>query len=188
VLIGSDQAAITGFLRAGWDVTAELTKGTATKTAVSAVFGKTYKYAPISPLYAYERPQDLGLQKARKSIHHRNHLRLWLAPVRFRGDSVWLGQISRDIGSKLTTKSKTLTTHKIDPDVDDARNMLLLDLVDARVVAGFGFLPGIGERTPDDPGLNLTNDPFFTDGYRLVLFLTETSTDWVELRPLWARD
>jgi hypothetical protein len=188
VLIGTDDAFVTGFLRAGWNVTAELTAGTKTKTATAAIFGKTYEHAPISPLYVYERSQDIGLQKARKSIHHRNHLRLWLAPVTFRGEPVRLGQISRDIGSKLTTKSKTLTTHKIDPDVDDARAMLLLDLVDARVVAGFGFVVGVGERTPDDPGLNLTNDPFFTDGDRLVLFLTETSTDWEDVRSLWAHE
>lgn len=185
VLIGSDDALVKGVLRAGWDVTAKLTKGTAAKTATSALFGKTYKYAPISPLYVFERPQDMALQKARKSVHHRNHLRMWLAPVTYRGQAVRVGQISRDIGSKLTTKSKTLTTHRIDPDVDDSRNMLLLDLADARVVDAFGYLPGVGERAPDEPGLNLTNDPFFTDGYRLVLFMTETDVDWDEVRALW---
>ena len=43
-------------------------------TAGAAVFGKTYRYAPISSLYALGRPQDAGLQKARWNIHQRNHI------------------------------------------------------------------------------------------------------------------
>ena len=40
--------------------------------------------------------------------------------MRYHGKPVWVGQISRDIGSRLTIHSPTLTTHKIDPDVDEA--------------------------------------------------------------------
>ena len=75
----------------------------------------------MSDLYLFGRPQDLALQKARDNIHQRNHLRLWLSPMRYHGKQVWVGQISRDIGSRLTIHSPTFTTHKIDPDVDEAR-------------------------------------------------------------------
>ena len=34
--------------------------------------------------------------------------------MRYHGKPVWLGQISRDIGSRLTIHSPTFTTHKID--------------------------------------------------------------------------
>jgi hypothetical protein len=76
----------------------------------------------------YGRRQDLALQKARDNVHQRNHLRLWLTPMRYEGKQVWVGQISRDIGTRLTIHSKTLTTHKIDPDVDEARRALLEDV------------------------------------------------------------
>ena len=33
-------------------------------------------------------------------------LRLWLAPFEYDGRAVWIGQVSRDIGVKLTTLSK----------------------------------------------------------------------------------
>ena len=56
----------------------------------------------------FGRPQDLALQKARDNIHQRNHLRLWLSPMRYHGKQVWVGQISRDIGSRLTIHSPTL--------------------------------------------------------------------------------
>ena len=42
----------------------------------------------------------------------------------YHGKPVWVGQISRDIGSRLTIHSSTFTTHKIDPDVDDADRIL----------------------------------------------------------------
>ena len=66
------------------------------------------------------------MQKARGSVDERNHLRLWLAPVTFRGEDVWVGQISRGIGIKLS--SKTVVTHKIDPIIDEARYYLVVDL------------------------------------------------------------
>jgi len=176
VLVASDAAMISAFKRARWDETAQLTFGTGSQTAFSAVFGKTYRYAPMSSLYALGRPQDIGLQKARNSVHQRNHLRLWLAPVLFRGDPVWLGQISRDIGTRLTTRSSTFTTHKIDPDLDDARDVLILDLVFMQSLAAYGYIHGVGRTTPDEPRENLTGDPYFTDGLRAVLFLSEEPT------------
>ncbi len=59
-------------------------------------------------------------QKPRHSVHVRNHLRLWLTPMRFQGKSVWIGQISRDIGVRFTFKTWPPVTHKIDPDIDEA--------------------------------------------------------------------
>jgi hypothetical protein len=182
ILVASDAAMVSALKRARWDETAALTFGTSSKTAASAVFGKTYRYAPMSSLYALGRPQDIGLQKARKSIHQRNHLRLWLAPLIFRGDYVWLGQISRDIGSRITTKSPTLTTHKIDPDLDDARDVLILDLVFMQSLAAYGYVKGVGAATPDEPRGNLTGDPYFTDGLRAVLFLSEERVPLERLR------
>jgi len=68
----------------------------------------------VSGLYVFGRKQDVALQRARRSISQRNHMRLWLAPFRVEGNSVWVGQVSRDIGVKVTPKSPTLTTHVID--------------------------------------------------------------------------
>ncbi len=184
VLISPEGAAMKAFVRAGWDETRAMTTGSALTTAGAAVFGKTYRHAPISPLYVFGRPQDLGLQKARWNIHQRNHLRAWLAPVTFRGDLVWVGQISRDIGSRLTTKSPTLTTHKIDPDVDDARDSLILEMFYARALEAFALAGGVGEAPPDDPRRNLTGDPWFTDGQRAVIFLSPERVPFEEVRYL----
>ncbi len=125
----------------------------------------------MSPLYAYGRPQDAALQKARNDIDRRNHLRLWRAPFDFQGTPVWIGQVSRDIGVRLTTSSWYLTTHKIDPDVDEDRDYLLMDLAMSGYVSRVGLLPGVGEAPRSAPRHNLTGDPYFTDGRRLLVFL-----------------
>ena len=92
----------------------------------------------MSDLYLFGRAQDLALQKARDNIHQRNHLRLWLSPMRYHGKQVWVGQISRDIGSRLTIHSPTFTTHKIDPDVDEARAALSEDMAYSQNLAKIG--------------------------------------------------
>jgi hypothetical protein len=95
----------------------------------------------------------------------------------------WVGQISRDIGVRLS--SKTITTHKIDPDVDETRDYLLQDLLLSGGLAGVGYVKGVGPATPEDPRYNYTLDPYFTDGLRAVLFVSEgyVSPDSLELLP-----
>ncbi len=131
-----------------------------------------YRYAPISNLYVYGRAQDVALQKVRSNIHYRNHLRLWLAPVTVKGLPVMIGQISRDIGSRFTTKSKTLTTHRIDPNVDDTRATLVQDFIYAQALKAYARVGGVGFVSPEEPRGNLTGDPWFTDGNRAVMVLT----------------
>ena len=48
--------------------------------------------------------------------------------MRFEGKPVFVGQISRDIGVRFTTKTWPPVTHEIDPDIDEARNALIEDL------------------------------------------------------------
>jgi hypothetical protein len=49
----------------------------------------------------------------------------------------------------------------------------------------FAFVRGVGEATRENPRTNLTGDPYFTDGMRLVVWLSEepvASHDAVNLR------
>ncbi len=172
VIIGDEEAVWPAFLRMGWDPTAALTTSSALKTGVFGIFGGAWRHAPISDLYVWGRPQDIALQKVRSNIHYRNHLRLWKAPVTYKGLPVAIGQISRDIGTRITTKSPTLTTHRIDPDVDETRASLLQDFLWGQSLAVFGWAGGVGEIAIDNPRGNLTGDPFFTDGKRAVMLLS----------------
>ncbi len=181
VVIGTEHQVWPAFSRAGWDPTEAMRTQSALKTALYGVFGGAYRYAPISPLYLFGRSQDIALQKVRSSIHYRNHLRLWLAPVTFEGRPVLVGQISRDIGSRMTSKSPTLTTHRIDPDVDETRASLVQDMIYSQSLAAFGYGAGVGEAPRDAPRANLTGDVYFTDGRRLVMWLTDEPTTILDI-------
>jgi hypothetical protein len=79
VVASDGDVVLNAFVSAGWDQTELLTAGSGWKT-FKAFFGGTYKYSPMSALYLFGRAQDVGLQKARDTIHQRNHLRLWMSP------------------------------------------------------------------------------------------------------------
>jgi hypothetical protein len=170
VVIGSGDDVYHTFIRAGWDETEIITTRSAWRTGVSFIFGGRYRYSPVSALYVFGRRQDIALQKARGSIHERNHLRLWLAPVLFRGELVWVGQISRDIGVRFTTR--TIVTHKIDPDVDETRSYLAQDLLYSQGLSKLAYVKGVGAAPIESPRQNLTGDPYFTDGLRAVLWVS----------------
>ncbi len=179
VVVGDRKDVYYAFVRAGWDETETVHKSSMFKTIKSFVSGGEYRYSPVSGLYVLGRPQDIALQKARDNIHERNHLRLWLSPYTYEGKSIWLGQISRDIGVRFTTK--TITTHKIDPDVDETREFLLEDLAYSQSLAKIAYVEGVGAASMDEPRGNLTGDPYFTDGYRLVLWVTSQPVDIADI-------
>ena len=181
VIIGEPEAVWPAFLRSGWDPTAAMGTGSALKTGFFGIFGGAYRYAPISNLYVYGRSQDVALQKVRSNIHYRNHLRLWLAPVTVNGWPVFIGQISRDIGSRITTKSKTLTTHRIDPNVDETRSSLVQDFIHAQALEAFARVGGVGFVSPEEPRGNLTGDPWFTDGNRALMVLSGDPVSKIEI-------
>jgi hypothetical protein len=181
VFIGDAEAMHASLVRRGWDETETLRASSGWRTTVSFIFGGRYRYSPISPLYVFGRRQDVAFQKARGTIHERNHFRLWVTPMIFQGKNVWIGQISRDIGVKFTTKSPTLTTHVIDPDVDGDRWYLIQDLMNSEGIRKIGFVGGVGETSPDDNRTNHLGDAYFTDGLRAVLFFSDEPVSYKEI-------
>lgn len=179
VVIGESEDIFHTFIRVGWDETETIYAGSALKTIGSYLFGGQYRYSPVSGLYAFGRRQDVAFQRTRKSIHERNHLRLWLSPWRFEDKPVWVGQISRDIGVRFTWK--TLTTHKISPDVDETRDFLIQDLLYAQGLEKIAYVKGVSPAPISNPRNNLTGDPYFTDGFRAVLWISSELTNFEEV-------
>jgi hypothetical protein len=181
VVIGTtnDAQILFPFIRRGWDLTETTYAGSVWGTVKSSLFGSRYRYSPVSPLYVFDRPQDIAMQKARATVDERNHLRLWLTPYRYHGKEVFIGQISRDVGIRLS--SKTFVTHKIEPTVDEARNYLTQDLIISNQVSAYGFVKGVGEIDPDAPRYNFTLDPYWSDGLRAVHVLEDHPVDLKEL-------
>ena len=182
VFIGKPRDLYYAFMRAGWDKTETIYGASLWKTGLSAITGGAYRYSPVSALYVFKRPQDAAMQRARGSIHARNHLRVWMTPLLYKGHPVWIGQISRDIGVRFTRK--TITTHKIDPDVDETREFLLEDMAFTQGLKAFGYIGGVGAADYDSPRGNLTGDPYFTDGRRVVMWLSGEPVGLDEIKPV----
>jgi hypothetical protein len=180
VLIGDPIDIYYAVIRANWDETEVVTAASGLKTAMSFITGGEYRYSPVSSLYVFGRRQDIALQRIRSNIHERNHFRLWLAPMTFMGESVWIGQISRDIGVRFA--KKTITTHKIDPDVDETREFLLENLAYSQVLSKFAYVGGVGPASREEPRSNLTGDPYYTDGLRVVLWISAELKDLQEIQ------
>ena len=175
VVVGDFDSVLSGF-GSSWDETEPITLRSCWRTAKAFTLGRRYRYSPVSSLFFQGRGQDFALQKVRETINERLHLRLWLTPLRFNGKPVWVGQVSRDIGVRFTLSTWNLTTHKIDPDVDDSRDYVMNYLLEGGRVAAVGYASGAVAAPRAAPRHNLTGDPYFTDGLRAVVVLSEAET------------
>ena len=182
VLIGNANQLMPAFVRRGWHRAEDTYWGSIWKTLGSFLFGKRYRYSPVSDLYLFGRKQDVALQKARGTIHQRNHLRLWLTPIRFQNKEVWVGSISRDIGVHFTSKPGHFVTHKIDEDIDEVRNSFGEDMLFSQGLLKIGWAKGMPAVSPEEPNSNLGGDPYFTDGLLLVLVFDRRPISTLEVQ------
>jgi hypothetical protein len=172
VIVADENNRISlSFARQGWDLTEALSFGEAFKLVSSFIFSSSWRTSPVSSLYLFGRPQDFAMQKARRTIHERNHLRLWLAPFTCEGRNVFVDQISRDIGLRFSTRAPGFVTHKIDPNTDEARDYLTQEMLSSGSVYRLAYVRGVGKINRENPQRNLTGDPYYTDGNRAVFFL-----------------
>ena len=174
IVVGELDTILSVFAIAKWDETESLAFRSAWRMKRAYIKGDSYRYSPISSLFYNGQRHDVALQKTRGGIHERLHLRLWLTPMRFREKPVWVGQVSRDIGIRFTPRTWYLSTHKIDPNVDDSREYVFGDLIHTDRTDHFGYVKGVERAEKESPRKNLTGDPYFTDGFRLVIELSDT--------------
>jgi hypothetical protein len=184
VVVESQSDPIVPFIARDWHLTRKLDVASMLETARAFIFRDEYLTSPVSPLYVFGRQEDVALQKARSTINERIHARLWLTPYTFESRRVWIGQVSRDVGVRFTDQTWNLTTHKIGPDVDFDRGYLLQDLVMSGMVEQYGFVDGVGAAPASAPRMNLTGDPYYTDGLRVVVFLSNQTTPLSETKRL----
>jgi len=175
VVIGDFETLLAAFA-ARWDESESISLATCWKTVRAFLLGSSYRYSPVSSLHLFGRQQDFALQRTRHSINERLHLRLWLTTLAFEKKPVWVGQVSRDIGVRFTTRAWNLTTHRIDPDVDESRDYVIEDLMTSGRAAAAGYVAGVGACTRAAPHRNLTGDPYHTDGKRAVILLSPSRT------------
>jgi LssY C-terminus len=161
-LIGTREQVVLAFHVAGWYPADPITFRTSLEIVGSVVRDRSYKDAPVSPLYFEGRREDLAFEKPEGvSADRRQHVRLWLVlQSGAQASPVWLGSASFDSGVTLSRDTGQIT-HRIAPNIDQERDRLIGDLDQARMVTSVFQIKGIG---PTLNGRNGEGDPYYTDG------------------------
>ncbi len=117
----------------------------------------------------FGREPDVVSRKQAQAGAPSTWMRLWLAPVRFEGRSVFIVQVGRPAGGRFVPRNgAAIVLHE---DVDEARNLLIQDMMYSGGLDKLGFATGVGPASPTQPRTTLGGTRYHTDGLRAVLFL-----------------
>jgi hypothetical protein len=169
VLVGSQQQMQAALQAASWNVADTDDKEAALKAVLQTYQKKDYLAMPMSTLYLFDRRQDFGYEEADPYavVATRHHFRIWKAPFTYKGQTVWVGAGTHDIGFERDQRNGKVT-HKIDPAVDGERDNIGQTLQQA------GKAESLSYYLPPDPvqdAKNATGGGYHSDGRILVVFL-----------------
>jgi hypothetical protein len=129
-----------------------------------------FRYKPVSAEYAFGRLQDFSGQKISRWIAPQPHtIRIWLAPLRYRGKPVWVGQVSTRLGGRFAAEPGDGTAPVIEPNLDEARNDLIQDMFYAQSLVKIGFVKAMDKVPASKPRKTTSGSSYHTDGLRAVL-------------------
>lgn len=133
-LVGDETEVKSAMKDAGWVPADAITVSSSIGITASVVLDRPDDEAPVSPLYYEGRKQDLAFEKPiGTSADRRNHVRFWkVLDKGVEERPVWLGSATQDAGVSLSRDTGQIT-HRISPDIDAERDLLIGDLVKARM-------------------------------------------------------
>jgi hypothetical protein len=128
--------------------------------------------APDMAHRVFGRSPDVVMRKQAQARAPSTWIRVWRAPITFEGRAVYLGQVARPVGGRFVpADAAELRAHA---DVDEARNLLVQDMMYSGGLDKLGFARGAvaGERS---------------DGLRAVLFFATRPLSLADVEILeWA--
>ena len=127
--------------------------------------------------YYFERPPDAIFRKGRESRKQDSiELAVWLSPVSVDGAPVWVVSVTHAIG-RLFEIGEFFFGIRFDPDTNNGRNYVLQDLWYGRSLESYAWSQ-TGKVVPEtDPVDDFNGNVWFSDGYRLVLWLSGEPVD-----------
>jgi hypothetical protein len=170
-LVGTKEDIVFAMDAAGWSPADTLTLRSSIAIVGSVILDRTYKDAPVSPLFFNGRREELAYEEEDgKSADRRHHVRLWqVLDTGVEGRPVWLGAATFDSGVGFSHYTGQIT-HHIAADIDAERDYLGDTLIKAGMVTTTYKVSGVG---PTLFGRNGGGDRYYTDGEVHVLVLTE---------------
>ena len=171
VIVGTQEQVTSAWKAAGW-IAADKTNEEAVLGALLATLQKNvYVAVPLSILYLFGRPQDLGYERAEAVMvaTERHHFRIWQAPFTAPQDQpIWAGAGTHDVGIERDQRSPNAITHKIDQDVDNERDFIGATLHQAGQVEAMAYLT---RSEPIKSAKTATGGNIQSDGRVLVIVL-----------------
>jgi hypothetical protein len=169
VIIGPQKDMQAALEAATWHIADTSNTDAIFNAVMQASDSKDYLAMPMSILYLFGRKQDFGYEMAEPiaMVASRHHFRIWKAPFTWKGQEVWVGAGTHDIGFAKDQRDNSIT-HKIDPAVDGERDNIGNSLQKANRAKSFAwYLP----QNPVQDAKNATGDSYHSDGRLLVIFL-----------------
>lgn len=171
LILGSQTAMENVFTTSGWVKVDADVQGTILRGILESISKESYLTMPMSQLYLFGRPQDYGWAHAEPItvVKTRNHLRIWKAPFQVRGETLWVGAATHDIGFERDQRNNSVT-HKIDPDIDLERDYV------EKTLESTGLVTEISHFLPDNPlkeAKTATGGSFHSNGQVLILKVAE---------------
>jgi len=113
----------------------------------------------------FGRQPDVVGRKAGDGSSPAHWIRLWVAPMRYQGKPVFLAQVGRPVGGRFVVDGgEALAVH---PDVDEARDLFLQDMLYSGGLHSFGFVDIDGQASSRSSSSTARHP---TDGLRVVMF------------------
>ena len=171
LIIGSQDAMEKVFTTAGWVKVDANVKDTLLHGVLESISKESYLTMPMSPLYLFGHQQDYGWAHAEpiSVVASRNHLRIWKAPFEVKGQTLWVGAATHDVGFERDERNNGIT-HKIDPNVDLERDYV------EKTLSSTGLVEEVTHFLPQNPmqdAKTATGGSFHSNGQVLVLRLGE---------------
>ena len=121
--------------------------------------------ADREPSFLFGRQQDAIFRRVNSIDDSSYELRLWLAPIVSGDDRVWAGQVQHFF--KFGPSGS-----RVDSDADHARNFAMQSFIYGQAIQKLGWVAGTEVVPANSFWDNLIRAPYFTDGYRNVLWLS----------------
>jgi LssY C-terminus len=156
ILVGTQAAVDSAFRSADWSAAERSTLGSIARETEAIVLSSRDSTAPMSHLYYLGRMEDIRFERASPSARARHHVRLWQVDST---GAMWAAAATEDIGVLVSPRQRSVT-HRVAPDVDQERELLVGDLLAGGCASLMGYvtLPGA-----DSAGTTVAGQPFVTD-------------------------
>lgn len=133
------------------------------------------------------RPPDAVFSKARDDGNETVYLQLWVTPWRIDAEPVWVGQTTywsdedTILGGLIGTEQigaldfqSFFVRESVAADLDSAQRYLFQDFWYSGSLRKVGFVTGVGKATMEEPRESFLGKAYFTEGLRVVVFLSES--------------